>query len=63
MLHGAKTSEEAEAEINQFFPVEKTVAAIKPDAFGTKGKVQTHCEMAAVLTPVIYTPPTENDGN
>ena len=38
MLHGAKSLEDAESEINLFFPVEKTLAAIKPDAIGTKGK-------------------------
>lgn len=39
MLHGAKSSEEAENEIHRFFPVEQTVAAIKPDAFGTKEEI------------------------
>lgn len=62
MLHGAKTSEEAEAEINQFFPVEKTVAAIKPDAFGTKEEIinkiheagfQIAAQKETLLTPAI----------
>ena len=37
MLHGSDSEETAQKEIEYFFPMEQTLAAIKPDAFGTKG--------------------------
>lgn len=36
-LHGSDSPKSAEKELNFFFPMEQTVAVIKPDAFGTKG--------------------------
>ncbi|XP_052234787.1 thioredoxin domain-containing protein 6-like isoform X5 [Dreissena polymorpha] len=39
MLHGSSTEEEAKKEIEYFFPVEQTVAVIKPDAIGTKDEI------------------------
>ncbi len=36
-LHGTAVPEEAEKEIEFFFPVEKTVAVIKPGALNEKG--------------------------
>ena len=44
MLHGSDSEQAAKKEIEYFFPVEQTVAVIKPDAYGTKGrKVEFHC--------------------
>ena len=37
MLHGSSTEEQAQKEIEYFFPMEQTVAVIKPDAYQTKG--------------------------
>ena len=36
-IHGADTVENAEKEMDFFFPVEKTVAVIKPDAYENRG--------------------------
>ena len=36
-LHGSGTEEEAEKEIKYFFPPEKTLAVIKPNAIDSKG--------------------------
>ncbi len=36
-LHGSTVTEEAQKEIEYFFPVEKTVAVIKPGAINEKG--------------------------
>ncbi|XP_046555994.1 LOW QUALITY PROTEIN: thioredoxin domain-containing protein 3 homolog [Haliotis rubra] len=38
-LHGSDSIETAEKEIQHFFPMEQTVAAIKPDAFSTKDEI------------------------
>ncbi|KAJ1199969.1 hypothetical protein NDU88_003800 [Pleurodeles waltl] len=37
-LHGSSTPEEARRELEFFFPVEHTLAVIKPDALDHKGK-------------------------
>lgn len=37
MLHGSDSEETAKRELEFFFPMEQTVAMIKPDAYGTKG--------------------------
>ena len=42
MLHGSDSEESAQKEIEYFFPMEQTVAMIKPDAFGTKGKTREY---------------------
>ena len=39
-LHGSDSEEAAQREINFFFPMQQTVAVIKPDASGTKGTFQ-----------------------
>ena len=36
-LHGSSSVEDATKEIQQFFPVEKTMAVIKPNAMSEKG--------------------------
>jgi nucleoside diphosphate kinase len=36
-LHGSMDPEQAKKELDFFFPMEQTVAVIKPDAMGTKG--------------------------
>ena len=36
-LHGSDTVESAEKELEFFFPMQQTVAVIKPDAYQTKG--------------------------
>ena len=36
-IHGSDSEETAEQELRYFFPMEQTVAVIKPDAIGTKG--------------------------
>ncbi|XP_025103800.1 thioredoxin domain-containing protein 3 homolog isoform X3 [Pomacea canaliculata] len=38
-LHGSDSPKSAEKELNFFFPMEQTVAVIKPDAFGTKDAI------------------------
>ncbi|XP_070186052.1 thioredoxin domain-containing protein 6-like isoform X14 [Littorina saxatilis] len=38
-LHGSDSPETAKVEIDYFFPVEQTVAMIKPDAYGTKDAI------------------------
>lgn len=38
-LHGSATQEEAEREIQYFFPKEKTLAVIKPSAIDEKGLI------------------------
>lgn len=43
MLHGSDSEETARKELEFFFPVEQTVAVIKPDALGTKGKNMIWC--------------------
>ena len=40
MLHGSSTEDQAQKEIEYFFPMEQTVAVIKPDAYQTKGTLQ-----------------------
>ena len=37
-LHGSATLEEAEKELQYFFPKEKTLAVIKPNAIDSRGK-------------------------
>jgi len=39
MLHGSDSEEQAQKEIEYFFPMEQTIAVIKPDAYGTKGNM------------------------
>ncbi|XP_060586783.1 thioredoxin domain-containing protein 3 homolog isoform X17 [Ruditapes philippinarum] len=39
MLHGSDSEETAKKEIEYFFPMEQTVAVIKPDAYGTKDEI------------------------
>ncbi|GFR63332.1 thioredoxin domain-containing protein 3-like protein, partial [Elysia marginata] len=39
MFHGSDSEEAAKKELNYFFPVEQTVAVIKPDAMGTKDAI------------------------
>ncbi|KAL4217403.1 Thioredoxin domain-containing protein 3 [Mactra antiquata] len=39
MLHGSDSESAAQKEIEYFFPVEQTVAVIKPDAIGTKDEI------------------------
>ena len=41
-LHGSANSEEASKELEYFFPVEKTLAVIKPGAINEKG---VQCDM------------------
>ena len=36
-IHGADTTENAQKELDFFFPVEKTYAVIKPDAYENRG--------------------------
>ncbi|KAL3853950.1 hypothetical protein ACJMK2_013244 [Sinanodonta woodiana] len=38
-LHGSSSAADAEKELKFFFPVEQTVAVIKPDAYGTKEEI------------------------
>ena len=38
MLHGSSTEEQAQKEIEYFFPMEQTVAVIKPDGYQTKSE-------------------------
>ena len=38
-LHGSDTPETAEQELNFFFPMQQTVAVVKPDAYQTKGNI------------------------
>lgn len=38
MLHGSDSMESAEKDLDFFFPVEQTVAVIKPDAYDNKGR-------------------------
>ena len=45
MIHGADSPEAAQQEIDYFFPVQKTVAVIKPEAYENKG------ELYSVYTP------------
>lgn len=37
MLHGSDSEDQAKRELEFFFPMQQTVAVIKPDAVGTKG--------------------------
>lgn len=39
MLHGSDTAEKAQEELGFFFPVQQTVAVIKPDAYDNKSNV------------------------
>jgi len=39
MLHGSDSTSKAEEELNYFFPMQQTVAVIKPDAYDNKGTV------------------------
>ena len=36
-MHGSETQEAAKKELDYVFPVQKTVAVVKPDAIETKG--------------------------
>ena len=38
-MHGSDSEEQAQKEIEYFFPMEQTIAVIKPDAYGTKGNM------------------------
>ena len=40
MFHGSDSEEAAKKEIDYFFPLEQTVAVIKPNAMGTKGEMK-----------------------
>lgn len=37
MLHGSDSPQKASEELNFFFPMQQTVAVIKPDAYENKG--------------------------
>ena len=37
MIHGSDSPEKANDELNFFFPMQQTVAVIKPDAYENKG--------------------------
>lgn len=37
-LHGSDSDSQAQKEIEYFFPMQQTVACIKPDAYQTKGE-------------------------
>jgi nucleoside diphosphate kinase len=41
-LHGSDSEDTAKKELQFFFPMEQTMAVIKPDAEGTKGKKCKH---------------------
>ena len=36
-IHGSDSEDQAKKEIDYFFPMQQTVAVIKPDAYQTKG--------------------------
>ncbi|KAJ8320307.1 hypothetical protein KUTeg_001894 [Tegillarca granosa] len=38
-IHGSDTEEAAKKELDFFFPMQQTIAAIKPDAYGTKDEI------------------------
>ena len=46
MLHGSDTTQKAQEELEFFFPVQQTVAVIKPDAYENKGII--------LFQPVIF---------
>ncbi|CAH8444770.1 unnamed protein product [Schistosoma rodhaini] len=46
LLHGSANEHEVEKDINVFFPVEKTVAAIKPDAYANRDEIIERIESA-----------------
>ncbi|KAH8850446.1 Thioredoxin domain-containing protein 3 like [Schistosoma japonicum] len=39
LLHGSADEHEVERDVNMFFPVEETIAAIKPDAFANRDEI------------------------
>ena len=53
-LHGSSSVEDATKEIQKFFPVENTVAVIKPSAMTEKGenKIVLCCTLASSPWPV-----------
>ena len=48
-IHGADTEEAAQKEIDFFFPVQQTVAVIKPEAYENRG--WCHCLMCRLSIP------------
>lgn len=48
-LHGSDTEENAEREILYFFPIEQTVALIKPDAYENKGDLITSTVLVTMV--------------
>ena len=56
MLHGSDTTQKAQEELEFFFPVQQTVAVIKPDAYENKGIILfqpvVHLLLAAIISNV-----------
>ena len=54
MLHGSDTTQKAQEELEFFFPVQQTVAVIKPDAYENKGIILfqpvVHLLLAAIIS-------------
>ncbi|RTG88496.1 thioredoxin domain-containing protein 3 [Schistosoma bovis] len=46
LIHGSANDHEVEKDINVFFPVEKTIAAIKPDAYANRDEIIERIESA-----------------
>ncbi|CAH8485498.1 unnamed protein product [Schistosoma haematobium] len=46
LIHGSVNDHEVEKDINVFFPVEKTIAAIKPDAYANRDEIIERIESA-----------------
>ncbi|VDP22128.1 unnamed protein product [Schistosoma margrebowiei] len=46
LIHGSANEHEVEKDINVFFPVEKTIAAIKPDAYANRDEIIERIESA-----------------
>ena len=58
-LHGSDTTEAAESELNFFFPMQQTMAMIKPDGYQTKGD-NSHSSVS--LTPFLSFSKTQQMG-
>jgi len=52
-LHGSDTDEQADKEILYFFPIEQTVALIKPDAYENKGELLTRMVMVVMVVVMV----------
>jgi len=52
-LHGSDTDEQADKEILYFFPIEQTVALIKPDAYENKGELLTRIVMVVMVVVMV----------